>query len=160
MSEEQSEINWRTIGVRRDRKYEGLIERLSTTDSSGIFRFHKDLMVFAAMVGFSQEKSVPVSNDNVGIILDTYSSDNKDAFIYLLALMETKDAQCLKDEKLHDSVKVFEGYCNAGLGIIEDWLEDNPADPSGINTILEKIYERTCLNEAGSDNNDGLLPKF
>ena len=160
MSEQERNINWRTIGVRRDRKYNALVERLSSADSKGIFRYHKDLMVFAAMIGYSEGKSSPVSNDNVGIILDTYSSDNKDAFIYLLALMDRKEANCLKDENLTESVKIFEGYCDAGLGIIQNWFDDNPADPSGIDTILTKIYERICLNENTNENNDDLTPEF
>ncbi|OUR79627.1 hypothetical protein A9Q83_04315 [Alphaproteobacteria bacterium 46_93_T64] len=160
MSEASNEINWRTINIRRDRKYNSLVERLSTADSKGIFRFHKDLMLFAAMIGYSEKRSSPVSGDNVGITLNTYSSDNKDAFIYLLALMQNKNAICLKDENLLESVKVFEGYCNSGLGTIQHWLDDNPADPSGTDTLLEKIYERLCLNGKTDVNNDSLEPNF
>ena len=160
MSESGSMTNWRTIGVRRDRKYTALVERLSTADSNGIFRYHKDLMVFAAMVGYSAGKSTNVSPQNVSITLETYSSDNKDAFLYLIALMEKKDPNCLKDQNLAESVKIFEGYCDAGLGIIQSWLEDNPADPSGIETILTKVYEKTCLNAASNENNEDLMPEF
>ncbi len=160
MSDLAREINWRNISVQRDRKFNSLVERLSTADSRAIFRFHKDLMIFAAMIGYSEGKSSPVSSDSVGIILDTYSSDNKDAYIYLLALMAKKDANCLRDENLHESVKIFEGYCNAGLEIIQTWLDDNQADPSGVDTLLKKIYERLCLNESTTVDNSILEPEF
>lgn len=61
--------------------------------------------------------------------------------------MEYKDGDLLKDERLRDSVSVFEEYCNAGLYMIEMWLDDNPGDPSGVDTLLKKIYERIVANE-------------
>ncbi len=143
---ERAQINWRTIGVKRDRKYEELIARLNSGDRN-IFQYLKDIMVFAAMIGYSDGKRVPVRGDTVDIILETYASDEKDGFIYLLALMESKDGSCLKDANLHASVKVFEEYCNYGLATIQSWLDDNPGDIGGVDTILQKVYEKICLNE-------------
>ncbi|RLA51114.1 MAG: DNA phosphorothioation-associated protein 4 [Gammaproteobacteria bacterium] len=147
-SEEQ--INWRTIGVKRERKYEELITRLNTGQKS-IFQYLKDLMVFAAMVGHSEGKREEVKGETIEIILETYASDQKDGFIYLLALMDSRDGVSLKDSNLHSSVKVFEEYCNAGLGIIQGWLDDNPGDPSGVDTILANVYEKLCENEVEDD---------
>lgn len=146
----EEQINWRTIGVKRERKYEELITRLNAGQKS-IFQYLKDIMVFAAMVGHSEGKRVQVTGDTIDIILDTYASDQKDGFIYLLALMEGRDGASLKDSNLHVSVKVFEEYCNAGLGIIQGWLDDNPGDPSGVDTILRQVYEKLCENENEED---------
>lgn len=143
---DKEQINWRTVGVKRDRKYEELISRLNSGDRS-IFQYIKDIMVFAAMVGYSEGAREPISGDTIDIILETYSSDEKDGFIYLLALIETQDGACLKDSNLHSSVRIFEEYCNAGLAIINNWLDQNPSDVGGVDTILEKVYERICLNE-------------
>lgn len=146
ISGHESTINWRTVGVKRERKYENLITRLNY-DNKNIFVYLKDLMVFAATVGYSRGKRKVLSGDTISIDLDTYASDSKDGFIYLIALLETKDPLCLKDAGLHDSVKVFEEYCNAGLALIEEWLDDNPGDPTGVDTILGKIYEEICSVE-------------
>ena len=143
---DNEQINWRTVGVKRERKYEELISRLNSGERS-IFQYLKDIMVFAAMVGYSEGVREPVTGDTIEIILDTYSSDEKDRFIYLLALIETKDGACLKDANLHSSIIFFEEYCNAGLAIIKRWLDENPGDLGGVDTILEKVYERICLNE-------------
>ena len=145
MSDDQ--INWRTVGVKRDRKYEELIARLNSGNRS-VFQYLKDLMVFAAMVGFSAGKREAIQGESVEIILDTYSSDQKDGFIYLLALIEEKNGDCLKDANLHASVKIFEEYCNAGLAIIKGWLDSNPTDPSGgVDTLLDRVYQKLCENE-------------
>ena len=151
---ENTQINWRTIGVKRERKYEEIIARLNSGERN-IFQYIKDIMVFAAMIGYSEDKRTPVSGDTVDIILDTYASDQKDGFIYLLALMDSKEGTSLKDSNLHSSVKVFEEYCNTGLNVIKEWLDDNPGDISGVDTILKKIYERVCINHEDEipDNN-------
>ena len=144
MSEQQ--INWRTIGVKRERTYDELIARLNSGNKT-IFQFIKDLMVFAAMVGYSEGKREALHGETIDIILETYSSDQKDGFIYLLALIEEQKGDCLKDVNLHESVKHFEEYCNAGLAIVKGWLDSNPSDPSGVDTLLEKVYQKLCENE-------------
>lgn len=134
-------IDWRKQGVKRDRRFESLILVLSSGQTT-VFQHLKDIMVFAAMVGFSSGTRRSLnSNDTISIILDTYSTDNKDSFIYLLAMMENKNAVCLKDENLAESIKIFEEYCNSGLYIIEGWRDENPADDI-TDIILNKIYEK------------------
>lgn len=157
--------DWRKISVLRERKHEPLVEKLCSSSQNGrrIFPYNKDLMVFAALVGFTKKRTEKVAADGISIILETYASDEKDTFIYLLALVTQKDGVCLKDENLAESVKIFEGYCNAGLGIIQMWLDENPGDPEGIETLIEKIYEQICLNEQEdlkNVSNEEIVPDF
>lgn len=158
------ESEWRNIPIKRERKFDGLVERFCTDKyNTKIFRFNKDLMLFAAMVGFSEGRSKPVSSNGIQITLGTYSSDQKDGYIYLLALLQSKDIKSLKSENLPEAIKSFEGYCNIGLEIIQNWLEENPSDPDGIDTIMSKIFERIQLNERDSQKNgdhSGLDPQF
>lgn len=140
---------WKKLSVKRDRANEPLVEKLCS-DKDGnkpIFTFIKDLMVFASMVGYSKQRRKPLGNDGVSIILETYASDQKDAFIYLLALMTEKNGSSLKDENLPASIKIFEEYCNAGLEEIQLWLDENPGDHSGIDTLANKIFEQVIENE-------------
>jgi dnd system-associated protein 4 len=139
--------DWLKINVRRSKKYENVVDRLCPDEGPGIFRFKKDVMIFAAIVGYSNNSSVPVSGDTIPITLLTYSSDHKDTIIYLLALMSERDVSCLKNENLAESVKIFEGYCNAGLEVIQGWFSDNAKDPEGVDTLFEKIFEEICYNE-------------
>lgn len=137
---------WLGINVNRDRKHEPLVERL-TQGEYVIFQHNKDLMVFAAMVGYSHKKFEPVGQNKIQITLGTYANTQQDTYIYLLALLENKDAACLKSENLNEAVKVFEGYCNAGLTIIQSWLDENPGDPTGVDTLERKIIEQISKNE-------------
>lgn len=139
-------INWRTVGVKRERQHEALISRL-TLNNKSIFVYLKDLMVFAAMVGHDLKVKRQLKGETIEIILDTYASDQKDGFIYLLALIEKKDGLVLKDENLRQSVQIFEEYCNAGLYEITNWLDENPGDPIGIDTLLNKIFAKLVEND-------------
>lgn len=141
---------WRKLGVKRERSHEPLVEKLCSSRESGkaIFTFIKDLMIFAAMVGRSLNKRTALSGDSVSIVLETYASDQKDAFVYLVALMENKDATVLKDDNLTQAIRIFEEYCNAGLYEIKLWLDENPGDPEGVDTLVEKILEKAIRNES------------
>jgi dnd system-associated protein 4 len=159
---QEKAINWRTIGIKRDRRFEALVTLLTTGERT-IFKHIKDIMVFAAMIGYSNGKKDPIaSGDTIQIILDTYATDNQDSFVYLLSLMTTRDGSCLKDENLHASVKVFEEYCNAGLSIMQDWMDENPTKDK-VDIILSKIYDKVCdakKDRSKIDNSTLELPKL
>lgn len=155
------EFSWRNLNVRRDKKYEWLVERFCPSDAGHdpIFRYIKDFMVFAAFVGFHYDKYVPLeASDTIPITLNTYSTDRKDYNIYLLALIRSKDPEILKNERLSEAVKIFEAYSNGGLQVIADWLESNATDPSGIDTLLQhihtEIFDVSEEEQAGSNLDD------
>lgn len=152
---EAKQRDWRNINVRRNRKHEVVVDRLCSRKNSytgkPIFEFNKDLMVFAAVLGFSENVKEPLESDAIQITLGTYASDEKDGFIYLLALLESRSPEVLKDEKIDEAVKVFENYCNGGLSLVSQWFMDNPGDVEGSDTLVDKIFERLILVDGQSD---------
>ncbi len=160
----EKKMEWRNVSIYRDRKYEPIVKKLVEDRDSAIFRFNKDLMVFAAMIGHSCNKRLPIDNysDAISIILGTYASTEDDGFIYLMALMDNKNATCLKDQNLLQSVKVFEEYCNGGLDLISDWFNSNPGDTLKTETIEKKLLEMIGFNETNKmhSSNDDLDVDF
>jgi dnd system-associated protein 4 len=156
---------WKKLSVKRDRCHEPLVDKLCF-DKDGnkpVFSFLKDLMLFASMVGYSEGKRKVLGTDSISILLETYASDQKDSFIYLLALMNKKDGIVLKDENLPEAIKIFEEFCNAGLEKIQLWLDENPGDHEGIDTLNKKIYEQVIINEQAQgiiDDPDDLAIEF
>ena len=150
----QEKEAWRPLPVKRDRRFEPLVERLCTNKDGHkqVFKYNKDLMVFAAVIGYSLEKRKRLDGDGISIILDTYSTDRKDAFIYLIALIVKRNGSILKDENLLDAIKIFEEYCNAGLEEIQLWLDENPKDHIGIDTLFNKVYDQVIKNESSNKN--------
>ena len=158
MINDSGKLNWRGLNVSRDRRHENLIRELVEDKETGIFSYIKDLMVFSAMLGYCYEIKKPLSDDKVPITLGTYHNSEDDGFIYLLALMEKKDAICLKDNHLASSIKIFEEYCNGGLDLIQDWFASNVIDASRLDTSEDRIWEYINSYEATSNevDNEGL----
>ncbi|MEZ2693527.1 DNA phosphorothioation-associated protein 4 [Psychrobacter faecalis] len=154
--------DWRGLNVYRDRRHENLIKTLVEDKDTAIFTYNKDLMVFAAMIGYSYNKKLALSDDKISISLGTYYNSEDDGFIYLLALMENKNATCLKAPNLASSIRIFEEYGNGGLDLIQDWFRSNPTDISRVETIETKIWEYIKSQEAaGVDiSNDDLEVDF
>lgn len=138
--------NWRNIQINRDRKHENLVHHLVENPNTAIFNFNKDLMVFAAMLGYHYGIKRPLSSDTIQIVLQTYHSTEDDGYIYLLALLENKNATCLKNENLIESKKIFEEYCNGGLELLQDWFDSNPADVEKVDTLQQKVEEHVRQN--------------
>ena len=103
-----------------------------------------------------------MSSDKIPITLGTYSSTEDDGFIYLLALMENRNAKCLKDQNIQESIKIFEEYCNGGLDLINDWFQSNPADLMKIETLEKKILDQMYRNDKSNlkINNDDIDVDF
>ena len=154
--------DWRGLNVYRDRRHENLIKTLVEEKDTAIFTYIKDLMVFAAMIGYSYNKKLALSDDKIPISLGTYYNSEDDGFIYLLALMENKNATCLKDPNLASSIRIFEEYCNGGLDLIQDWFRSSPTDSSRVETIETKIWEYIKSQEAAGVeiSNDDLEVDF
>ena len=160
MNDFERKIEWRNIHIYRDNKYQHIVKKLVEDRESSIFTYIKDLMVFAAMIGHCFNKRLPLESytNATSIILGTYASTEDDGFIYFIALMENKNATCLKDQNLLQSVKIFEEYCNGGLDLINDWFNSNPGDTLKTETIEKKLLEMIDFNEANKKHgsNDDL----
>ncbi len=156
MINDSGKLNWRGLNINRDRKHENLVRELVEDKETGVFSFIKELMIFAAMIGYCYNTKKPLSDDKVSISLGTYSTSQDDGFIYLLALMENKNATCLKDEHLPKSIKIFEEYCNGGLDLVQDWLASNVTN-SSLETLEDSIWDYIRSYEANTkeiDNED------
>ena len=138
--------DWRKLDVLRNRKFEHLIEKLVSKRPDGadrpLFSYNKDLMVFAAMLGYTVGRKGSTGKDPIKIELETYANDEKDGYIYLLALLEEKDMTILKDDRLKEAIKIFESYCNGGLEIIDLWFNENPQDLDGVDTLLREMIKQ------------------
>lgn len=139
-------FDWRKLSVRRDSRFDVLEQKFCSTKSSEnsdvVFRTVKEFMVFSALVGFQLDDFKPLkSSSSTPILLETYATTKHDAYIYLIALANNASLDILKDEGLRDAIGIFEGYCNAGLLHIDNWVLNNISEP-----ILENILFYQTLN--------------
>ncbi|CAH6804723.1 conserved hypothetical protein [Vibrio chagasii] len=144
--------DWRKLQVYRDSRFESLESKLCTNKGStdpNSFGAIKDLMVFAALVGFQLGKYEPLNDKSrsTSILLETYASTNKDSYIYLIALSKEPSLDILKNEQLRKAISIFEGYCNGGLKHIDSWLMKNLSEPLVTNTLFNQTLEFLIEND-------------
>ena len=139
------ELNWRVMSVYRDSKYEHLITKFALPESGKrkTFSKNKDMMVFCALLGFESELFQPIDSraKKISISLETYANTKDDAYIYLLALTKEPNLDILKIENLNKAIKIFEGYCNAGLRTLDEWNMKHSGDYEGFDMLFDESFE-------------------
>lgn len=145
-------IDWRKLSVRRDVRFATLEEQFCQTkgakSDTQIFSTKKELMVFAALVGYQLDDYQPLEPgvNTTPILLDTYATKEHDAYIYLIALAKKPSLDILKDENLRDAIVIFEGYCNSGLKHIDSWVMNNIGEPLVTNVLFNQTLEYLVEN--------------
>ncbi|GAB3861605.1 DNA phosphorothioation-associated protein 4 [Dactylosporangium cerinum] len=113
--------------VRRPADKEELITRLAGDADSAVFDSMRDLFVFAAALGKTEERRVPLSSRSGKdpIRLDLFRSDSGHEFLIqtLAILAFPGDAEVLHEDRVGDRIAVFEEYVNGGLEIIQENLD-------------------------------------
>lgn len=121
-------FEWQKLRVHRENKFEDLVNKLCSSknsqNSNAVFHTVKELMVFAALVGYQLDKFKPLESrlNSISISMETYATTDHDSYIYLIALTKSPSLEIIKDENLKDAIGIFEGFCNGGLHHIDNWL--------------------------------------
>lgn len=146
-------FDWRKLSVHRDSRFEALEKRFCSTKDSknddAVFSTVKELMVFAALVGYQFDCYQPMDPKvkSTPILLDTYATTGHDAYIYLIALSKAPHLDMLKDESLRDAISIFEAYCNGGLHHIDNWIMKNIGEPLMTNILFNQTLEFLIEND-------------
>ena len=146
-------IEWRKLSVRRDGRFESLEEQFCSTKGAKtdnrVFATVKELMVFAALVGYQLDDYQPLESKikTTPILLETYANTGHDSYIYLIALTKKSCLDILMDEHLKDAIEIFEGYCNSGLKHIDNWIINNIGEPLVTNILFDQTLNFLIDNE-------------
>ena len=139
--------------IRHPRKYEDLF-KLLTEDKNSVFASKAQVLLFAAAIGFNEEKRTTFADkdsydpirmatfDNLGrnfkMVLDT------------LAVADTKDIKILSPEKFDERVLIFEEYACTGLEVLRIRLE-------GQNSPLDAIIKILSEQQTQDDETDDVF---
>jgi len=132
--------------IRRLDSTESIVDRLTdpkfTETGEPVFKTIMELLIFAAGIGFSSKRRTPVSSSGKAVPYRIFKNNEKDGYLYLLALAETKNSECLGPDDNDMVAQIFEEYAAGGLEEITDWLNDNPTDGSGVHSLIAKLQSR------------------
>lgn len=131
-----------------------LAERPHGDTKRSIFKNMRDALAFAAAVGYAKKKRKPLDGKTNDIPFRIFESKPEVIdFMYLLALMDTKDNVLLRPttESEDKIATIFEEFANGGLEVISEWLREQPKDIYGAETMisnLQREYFPKSDNEA------------
>lgn len=127
--------------IRRDKKHDPLIERLTKGDE-GVFSDIWRVLVFAAFVGAKHKKRSAIIDFESGkaFPLNYLQPSCGPGFLYLLGISATEGNEILRSKEGNQDqlVLIFEEYANAGMEIIGERVA---AASSPIEAILALIDE-------------------
>lgn len=125
------------------------IERHSLTGVS-IFPTIREVLCFAAMLGFQIGRRLRVPADNTAIGLDgrlfAEHPDTMDT-VYLIALASARDMAVLKEDHEEQVLTTFEEYAAGGLAELDSWLRETPSDTDGDTAIFNALRRNGFLTE-------------
>ena len=135
------------VGVRRSKDHAALMEQLvgsaSNKHQEAAFKFNYDVLVFAASIGFKENKRVAIEKYASDPIPYTTMKSNEcfETLLSAIAVLTFEgDHTCLSDDRLLERIRVFEEYANGGLGYIKEQLPGHHNSP-------RLLVEAMCATE-------------
>jgi dnd system-associated protein 4 len=116
--------------------------RAITGDNIGVFKEIWKLMIFAAQVGFSDNRREPLKAIDAGKGIDQSTFGNCASWpgiIYLMSLAETQKSDCLSggQDGEESRLAIFQEYANGGLSKMQEFFRDRPMDLDGVVAFIE-----------------------
>ncbi len=145
----------RVPNINRSRVHEDMVQKLAVQKLNdaqrAIFPTIRELLCFAAILGFSENRRIPLDKDKgvEDISYQQFERGDSEDLIYLIALAESKDANILRDGNENSCAEIFEEYVNGGLQVIEEALVRGGGEYPD-RDIMEMLREKGHLQEDGS----------
>lgn len=153
--------------VRRSKCFETMVRQLAETNhpyaGRPVFPTMRELMCFAAVLGFEKDRKRPLDSDTMEIDGRTFETHEQSRdLIYLIAIADAKDAEVLRDDKEREdeAVGIFEQYAQGGFEILASWLKERPEDANGDEAILAALDRYGFLGQPRSPDEAAADVKF
>lgn len=134
--------------VRRPRDKEPVIEALRNP-KHGAFSEIRDVLVFAAALGYARDRRVPFEKTGEQIRWETaIHRRGTETLVALLAVATSDDKEVLEDSRFPEQIRAFEEFANGGLEILAGIL--NKSARSARDEVLE-LVQRELRPPTGDD---------
>lgn len=133
--------------VRRPKKFESFLKEL--TREKGVFKTYKDVMVFAACLGYHRGKRVPFDKSSEPINLQVFSGKFDLMVMNTIGIAELDDPYIMSNNREDEKVAIFEEYACGGLEIMENEVGQGKLliDEGLINLVIGEGEGDTILDE-------------
>lgn len=147
----------RAPNINRSRIHEDLVQRLSTQTIPGsdrkLFPTIRELLCFAALLGFSEQRRVPLDRSQ-GVEDISYQQFEREPaaedLLWTIAVAETGDVEVLREGEEVRCAQIFEEYANGGLALIKDFMLRNGGEYPD-RALMALLKERKYLQSAQAE---------
>lgn len=107
------------VRARRPQQHEALMLELQ---SEGKFPTYRDILLFAAAIGYRQDRRVPFATASGDPIRSDVlmAPGFSDTLINMIAANVVDDPEIMDDTRMDERFKIFEEYANGGLEYIQE----------------------------------------
>jgi len=130
------------VRARRPQQHEALMQEMQ---NEAKFATYRDILLFAAAVGFQQQRRVSFtasSGDPIryGVLTDPGFSDT---LINMIAANVVSDPEIMDNTRLEERIKIFEEFANGGLEYIQEQVNvrRQPVDLVVIDLVTEALVD-------------------
>jgi dnd system-associated protein 4 len=138
-------------GIRRSEQFEDMVRMLAEAQhpeaGRSIFPTMRELMFFAAVLGFEHDRKRPLQAQTNEIDGRTFSGSAQALdLLYLIALADDRNVDVLREENDEKMIEIFEQYAQGGFEIIAGWLREKPEDLNGDQALLSGLSRNGFLS--------------
>ncbi len=134
--------------IHRSKEYEQMFtDMCMSKEGKQIFLSYKDMLVFAACLGYSQGKKIPFDSSSEPVGMHIFKGEFDEAVFNCIGLAETEDPTIMGEQKEKERAKIFEEYACGGLDIIKHRIRDSPNDweTALVALILEQYTSKKSI---------------
>ena len=111
---------------------------LQLLTEQGPFQEYRDVLVFAAALGWYQRKRLPLGAKGEAIRWETATNrKGTEALVNMIAAAESENPEILAAELFDERLEIFEEYANGGLEILQTMLKSEIRPP--LDVLLELV---------------------
>jgi len=144
--------------LRRTKQWTGLIDRLieekDPETGQSAFPSLRELMCFAASLGYEQARHEPLGEERVDFVEGRVfpRSDLALDLLYLIALAAKRNVTIIDEEHEEQALTTFEEYANGGFSVIDNWLGAHAPDESPIRSLMTDLRRHGFLTKDEADD--------
>lgn len=113
----------------------------------GPFKEYRDVLVFAAAVGWHEQRRLPLAEKGEPIRWEVATNRRgTEALTNMIAAVDSADPEILGDYRFDERLETFEQYANGGLDVLQALLANEPRPT--VDVILELVQKvsRTTID--------------
>ena len=140
-----------TRRVRRPQDKESLVREIGGDDGK-IFRHLRDVLRFAAVLGYARGRREPFEQSAEAIPWEVFANGaGNEALVDLIGVATTGTVEILSDERFGERLTLFEEYANGGLAVLTEEIGQAGGKPRDVVLLLILSAEDQVKDESEID---------